>query len=58
MFYNLGLVLGLSVRDIDSLTAGELLDFSYYRANKEDERRNKVNSEKRIKATQADYDAF
>ena len=57
MFYNLGLLMGLSVRDIDSMTVGELLDLSYYRANQEENRKNKKRDDT-VKATQADYDAF
>lgn len=58
MLYNLGLVMGLTVRDIDSMTVGELIDLSYYRANKEEERKNRQEEDKTVKATQADYDAF
>ena len=58
MLYNLGLVMGLTVRDIDSMTVGELIDLSYYRANQEEERKNRKEEEKTVKATQADYDAF
>lgn len=57
MFYNLGLLMGLSVRDIDDMTVGELLDLSYYKANQEDERKAR-SQEVGVKATQADYDAF
>ena len=57
MLYNLGLVMGLTVRDIDSMTVGELIDLSYYRANQEEERKNRQ-EDKTVKATQADYDAF
>lgn len=57
MLYNLGLVMGLTVRDIDSMTVGELIDLSYYRANQEEERKNRQ-EDKTVKATQADYDGF
>ena len=57
MLYNLGLLMGLTVRDIDSMTVGELIDLSYYRANQEEERKNRK-EDKTVKATQADYDAF
>ena len=49
--------MGLTVRDIDSMTVGELIDLSYYRANQEEERKNRK-EDKTVKATQADYDAF
>lgn len=58
MLYNLGLVMGLTVRDIDSMTVGELIDLSYYRANQEEERKNRKKEDRTVKATQADYDAF
>ena len=57
MLYNLGLVLGLSIRDIDMMTAGELVDLSYYRVNQEEKRKEKP-KEEIPNATQADYDAF
>lgn len=57
MFYNLGLLMGLSVRDIDDMTVGELLDLSYYRANQEQERKARQ-QDNTVNATQADYDAF
>ena len=57
MLYNLGLLMGLTVRDIDSMTVGELIDLFYYRANQEEERKNRK-EDKTVKATQADYDAF
>ena len=58
MLYNLGLLMGLTVRDIDSMTVGELIDISYYRANQEEERKNRKKEDRTVKATQADYDAF
>lgn len=58
MLYNLGLLMGLTVRDIDSMTVGELIDLSYYRANQEEERKEREQEENTVKATQADYDAF
>ena len=57
MLYNLGLLMGLTVRDIDSMTVGELIDLSYYRANQEEERKERK-QDNTVKATQADYDAF
>jgi hypothetical protein len=58
MLYNLGLLMGLTVRDIDSMTVGELIDLSYYRANQEEKRKERKQEENTVKATQADYDAF
>ena len=57
MIYSLGLTLGLTVRDIDDMTVGEIIDLAYYRANKNEEREECVKDDRR-KATQADYDAF
>lgn len=57
MLYNLGLLMGLSVQDIDIMTVGELVDLSYYRANK-NEQHKKQKAEQTVNATQADYDAF
>lgn len=57
MIYSLGLTLGLTVRDIDDLTIGEVIDLAYYRANKNEERNERAKDDRR-KATQADYDAF
>ena len=57
MIYNLGLALGLTVRDIDDMTVGEIIDLAYYRANKNEEREERAKDDRR-KATQADYDAF
>lgn len=57
MFYNLGLLMGLSVHDIDDMTVGELLDLSYYRANQEEKRKAR-RQDNTVNATQADYDAF
>ena len=57
MLYSLGLDLGLSVTDIDIMTAGEIIDLAYYKANKADERKEKKADDRRH-ATQADYDSF
>lgn len=58
MFYNLGLTIGLTVADIDSMTAGEIIDLVYYKVNQsEDRQKNKTENSGR-KATQADYDSF
>lgn len=57
MIYNLGITIGLSVTDIDMMTAGEIIDLAYYRANQADERQ-KAKADDRRKATQADYDSF
>ena len=57
MIYNLGLLLGLTVTDIDKMTAGEVIDFAYYKANQEQTRRRKKTDDSRT-ATQADYDSF
>lgn len=56
MIYNLGLTIGLTVTDIDMMTAGEIIDLAYYRANQADDRQEKKESGR--KATQADYDSF
>ena len=56
MIYNMGLLLGLTVTDIDKMTCGEIFDLVYYRSNQEEERKNKPEPER--KATQADYDSF
>lgn len=57
MIYNLGLLLGLTVTDIDKMTAGEVIDLAYYKANQEQIRREKKTDDSRT-ATQADYDSF
>ena len=57
MIYNLGLILGLTVTDIDKMTAGEVIDLAYYKANQEQTRREKKTDDSRD-ATQADYDSF
>ena len=57
MIYNLGLILGLTVTDIDKMTAGEVIDLAYYKANQEQARREKQEDNRRS-ATQADYDNF
>lgn len=55
MIYNLGITLGLTVSDIDRMTAGEIFDLAYYKVNQADEMKNKPEGRK---ATQADYDSF
>ena len=55
MIYNLGLTIGLTVTDIDKMTAGEIIDLAYYKANQNEERQTK---DERRNATQADYDSF
>ena len=57
MIYNLGLILGLTVTDIDKMTAGEVIDLAYYKANQEQARRERKADDSRD-ATQADYDNF
>ena len=57
LIYHMGLTLGLSIRDIDDMTVGEILDISYYRI-KQNEKQKNQSEEKTVKATQADYDAF
>ena len=57
MIYNLGLTIGLTVTDIDMMTAGEIIDLAYYKANLNEERQN-AKADDRRKATQADYDSF
>ena len=56
MIYNLGLMNGLTVTDIDKMTAGEIIDLAYYKANQAEKQ--KEEKENGRKATQADYDAF
>ena len=56
MIYSMGLTIGLTVTDIDNMTAGEIFDLVYYRANQNEEHRSKPETER--KATQADYDSF
>lgn len=56
MIYNLGVNIGLTVTDIDKMTAGEIIDLAYYRANQMEEQKTKV--DKGRSATQADYDDF
>ena len=56
MIYNLGLTIGLTVTDIDKMTAGEVIDLAYYKANREQARREKTDDSRT--ATQADYDNF
>lgn len=57
MIYNIGLTIGLTVADIDSMTVGEIIDLAYYKANQEEKRQNKKTDNARS-ATQADYDSF
>ena len=54
MIYHIGLGLGITVTDIDKMTAGEIIDLAYYRANKNDDSK----EENKRKATQDDYDSF
>ena len=60
MIYNMGLMIELTVRDIDIMTVGEIIDLVYYRANQNKKRqeRQEQNADNRVKATQADYDNF
>ena len=55
MIYNLGLTIGLTVTDIDKMTAGEVFDIAFYRANQTEKRKEEPEARK---ATQADYDNF
>ena len=57
MIYNLGMTIGLTVADIDSMTVGEVVDLAYYKINQHDERQEKQKDNRRL-ATQADYDSF
>lgn len=56
MIYNLGLTIGLTVTDIDKMTAGEIIDLAYYKANHANKRQN--TEEDKHDATQEDYDRF
>ena len=56
MIYSMGITMGLSVSDIDTMTVGEIVDLVYYRANQNEER--ETDKDKGRKATQADYDNF
>ena len=56
MIYNLGLTIGLTVTDIDKMTAGEIVDLAYYKANQNEKRQSKIDNGRQ--ATQADYDSF
>jgi hypothetical protein len=56
MIYTLGLNVGLTVTDIDKLTAGMLIDLAYYKSNQMEERKSKNDNVR--SATQADYDSF
>ena len=53
MIYSIGIEIGLTVMDIDNMTAGEIIDLAYYKANKAEQRENKEKT-----ATQEDYDNF
>ena len=57
MLYNLGLNIGLTVTDIDRMTAGEIIDLAYYKANQAEKRQEEKQDDRRM-ATQADYDSF
>ena len=57
MIYSLGLSIGLTVTDIDMMTAGEIIDLAYYKANQTEERQARKADDRRT-ATQADYDSF
>ena len=56
MIYNLGLTIGLTVSDIDIMTAGEIIDLAYYKINQNEKRQEEKDNSR--KATQADYDNF
>lgn len=56
MVYNLGLTIGLTVTDIDNMTAGEIIDLAYYRANRAEDQKSRRDEGRQ--ATQADYDSF
>lgn len=58
MIYSIGLTLGLTVTDIDMMTAGEIIDLAYYKANKMDEAQEQKQTKSSRTATQADYDSF
>jgi len=57
MFYHIGLEVGLTVADIDKMTAGEILDLLYYKVNRREEAEKQA-KEKTTAASQADYDGF
>ena len=57
MIYSLGLGLRLTVTDIDKMTAGEIIDLAYFRANQMEDRKEEKTDDRRM-ATQADYDSF
>lgn len=57
MIYNMGLSIGLTISDIDMMTAGEIIDLAYYKANQMEERQSRKVDNRRA-ATQADYDSF
>ena len=56
MLYNLALTIGLTIADTDNMTAGELIDLCYYRANRKEQSPKKTDD--RRQATQEDYDRF
>ena len=55
MIYNLGMNVGLTVTDIDKMTAGEIFDLAYYKSNQAEEKKREPEGRK---ATQTDYDMF
>lgn len=55
MIYNLGIAIGLTVRDMDTMTAGEIFDLAYYKVNQTEKFKDQPEGRK---ATQADYDSF
>lgn len=55
LIYNMGMSIGLTVTDIDKMTAGEILDLAYYKANQMEERKEETAGRN---ATQDDYDSF
>lgn len=55
MIYNLGLTIGLTVTDIDRMTAGEIFDLVFYKINQNEKHKDEPEGRK---ATQADYDSF
>lgn len=56
MIYSLGIAIGLTVKDIDDMTFGEIMDLAYYKANQQEDQKNL--KENKRNATQADYDSF
>lgn len=53
----MGITLGLSIRDIDDMTIGLVIDLLYMKVNQMD-RQKEEQKDNRRKATQADYDTF